>query len=84
VASTPLENFRGYFSDEPAIRFSGFDGVSFAAVVLTWMDTPANERRQLGRVASRRVAAELDWNIVTRKAADFVEARLAGLARSVP
>jgi len=76
VASTPLENLRGYFADEPAIRFSGFDGISFAAVVLTWLETPVDQRRQLGHAASQRVAAQLDWNIVTRKAVDFVEARL--------
>jgi len=78
VASTPLENLRRYFAREPAIRFSEFDGASFAAAVLAWIETPAAERRRLGLAAAGRVAAELDWVPVTRRALDFVEATVAG------
>ena len=80
VASTPLENLRGYFAREPAIRFSAFEGASFAAIVLAWIDTPADERRRLGLAAAGRVADELDWAVVTRRALDFVEARVASQA----
>lgn len=77
VASTPLENLQRYFGREPALRFSGFDGASFAAAVLAWMETPPEERRRLGLAAAERVAAELEWSVVTRRAVDFVEERVA-------
>lgn len=73
VASTPLENLQRHFAREPAIRFSGFDGASFAAAVLAWIETPVAERRRLGLAAASRVAAELDWSVVTRRAVEFVE-----------
>ncbi|MCW5557888.1 MAG: glycosyltransferase family 4 protein [Verrucomicrobiae bacterium] len=81
VASTPLENLSRYFAREPAIRFSEFDGASFAAAVLAWVETPAAERRRLGLAAAGRVAAELDWAPVTRRALEFVEATVAGSLR---
>lgn len=73
VVSTPLENLSRYFADEPAIRFSGFDGASFATALLAWLDTPAAERRRIGTAASGRVARELDWRVVTGNAVSFVE-----------
>lgn len=73
VVSTPLENLRGYFGEEPAMRFSGFDGESFAAEILRWLDTSAEVRREAGRRASARVARELDWSAVTGRAVEFVE-----------
>ena len=80
VASTPLENLRTYFADEPAMRFGTFDGESLAAQVMSWLDTPAPDRIGLGRAASARVAADLDWSGVTRRAVDFVEARARAAA----
>lgn len=77
VVSTPLENLRGYFANEPAIRFAGFDGASFGEAILHWLNTPANARYELGLAASERVARELDWHAVTSRAVSFVESRLA-------
>ena len=76
VVSTPLENLRGYFADEPAIRFAGFDGMSFGEAILHWLDTPADTRRTLGRAASERVSRELEWHAVTSRAVTFMEARI--------
>lgn len=73
VVSTPLENLSRYFAAEPAIRFSGFDGVSFADRVLAWLDVPAAQRRERGLAASIRVARELDWRVVTDRAVGFTE-----------
>ncbi len=73
VASTPLENLRRYFADEPAIRFSGFDGESFARTILEILQQPKTERTRAGLAASVRVARELDWSQVTGSAVDFVE-----------
>ncbi|MBX3734835.1 MAG: glycosyltransferase family 4 protein [Verrucomicrobiae bacterium] len=78
VASTPLENLKGYFARELAIRFSRFDAPTFAATVLSWLETPDAERRRLGRAAAERVAADLDWATVTRRAVDRAEAAAAG------
>ncbi len=73
VASTPLENLSRHFADEPAIRFSGFDGASLAARIIEWLGVPPALRVELGRAASARVAAELDWGAIARRAVDFVE-----------
>ena len=78
VVSTPLENLRRYFSQEPAIRFSGFDGTSFADAVIGALRQSRSERRELGRVASGRVARDLDWSCVTGAAVDFVETLVPG------
>ena len=77
VASTPLENLSSYFADEPAIRFSGWDGRSLAGIVAGFLDLPADQRRALGRAAATRVAARLDWSVVAAHAVDFVEATTA-------
>jgi glycosyltransferase involved in cell wall biosynthesis len=77
VVSTPLENLSRHFADEPAIRFSRFDGASFAEAILALLSTSAGERQRLGLAASTRVARELDWRVVTANAVDFVEAALA-------
>jgi glycosyltransferase involved in cell wall biosynthesis len=73
VASTPLENLQRYFRGDPAIRFSGFDGKSLASVILSWLDTPSAERNRIGADASARVERELSWDVVSRRAIDFVE-----------
>ena len=62
------------------MRFGRFDGESLAAVVLSWLDLPAPDRVRLGRAASARVAAALDWSVVTSRAVDFVEARTRAAA----
>jgi glycosyltransferase involved in cell wall biosynthesis len=74
VASTPLMNLTRYFAEEPAMAFGGFDGRSLAGVVLAWLDRSRLERRELGARASERVAKELDWSVITRRAVDFMEA----------
>lgn len=76
VASTPLMNLTRYFAAEPALSFSAFDGRSLAKVVLAWLDRSRVERRELGLRASVRVAKELDWSVVTRRAVDFMEATM--------
>lgn len=79
VASTPLENLRRYFVDELAVRFSArFHGADLAAVVLAWLETPMAERQRLGRAASERIRRDLDWSVVTRNTAGFIEMIVAG------
>jgi glycosyltransferase involved in cell wall biosynthesis len=73
VVSTPLNSARRYFSDEPAVRFSEFNGESFGQQILKWLDEPLERRRALGRAASERVRVELDWSTISKKAIDFIE-----------
>src|SRR2546422_3467574 len=73
VVSTPLNSARRYFGNEPAVRFSEFNGESFGQQILSWLEAPLERRRTLGLAASRRVQAELDWSTISKKAIDFVE-----------
>jgi glycosyltransferase involved in cell wall biosynthesis len=73
VVSTPLNSARRYFGNEPAVRFSEFNGESFGRQILSWLDEPLERRRSLGRAASRRIQVELDWGAISKKAIDFVE-----------
>lgn len=70
---TPLKSAQRYFGDEPAVRFSRFDGGSFARRLLGWLEEPPELRLKLGRAASARVRAALDWSAISRRAVDFVE-----------
>lgn len=83
VVSTSLEAIRLYFRDEPLIRFAGFDGAGFGDAILGWLEEPAARRAALGPAAAERVAQELDWRVIARRAVDFVEATLgrAGAGR---
>ena len=73
VVSTPLNSARRYFGNEPAVRFSEFNGETFGQQILAWLDEPLERRRTLGLAASRRVQVELDWSAISKKAIDFVE-----------
>ncbi len=74
---TPLENLRHRFADEPAVKFSGFDGASFGSAILSWLAEPAERRIAIGLAASARVKDTLDWRVLARNAADFVEDTVA-------
>ena len=76
VVSTPLENLQTYFRNEPAIKFSEFNGESFGGKILEWLQVSAGERRRLGGLASARVAVALDWKVVAQRAADFLEEKI--------
>lgn len=80
VVSTSLEAIRLYFREEPLIRFAGFAGAPFAAAILSWLDQPVAERAALAPVAADRVARELDWRAIARRAVDFVELSLVPLS----
>jgi glycosyltransferase involved in cell wall biosynthesis len=73
VVSTPLDSARRYFGNEPAVRFAGFDGAGFGQAILECLAEPAAHRDRLGRAASRRVRAELDWGVIAQKAIDFAD-----------
>jgi glycosyltransferase involved in cell wall biosynthesis len=78
VVSTALRSASSYFDGEPAVVFAGFDGPRFGEAILTWLQRPIDERRSLGRTASQRVTEDLDWGVVCRRAAEFVERTISG------
>jgi glycosyltransferase involved in cell wall biosynthesis len=73
VVSTPLGSAVRYFGEEPMVKFSGFDGVSFGRKVVSVLLDRPNLRQQFARAASHRVQKELDWAVISTRALDFVE-----------
>jgi glycosyltransferase involved in cell wall biosynthesis len=73
VVSTRLDGARRFFGNEPLVRFSEFDGISFGEKILSWLDEPLENRRRIAAPAIQRVQTELDWDSISRKAVDFIE-----------
>jgi len=76
VVCTPLEGIQRYFAAEPLVRYARFDGQDFGDQILAWLRTPLSDRQRLAQPASARVARELDWGVICRGAADWVEQRI--------
>ena len=70
---TPLKSVRGYFQNDPMVKFSQFDGADFAAKILAWLDTPPTQWLPAAAPSALRVRSELDWQPLCRKAVDFLE-----------
>ena len=70
---TQAPNLQRLFAAVRALRFRGFDGRSFGNHIVDWVGMPAAKRSELGLKAACRVAQELDWPILARKAVDFTE-----------
>ena len=72
VVSTPLSGVMAFFKNEASICFSKFNATQFAGDVLRLLDAPPPEsdRQRL----AKRLAAELDWKVICRKAVDRLEA----------
>jgi glycosyltransferase involved in cell wall biosynthesis len=73
VVSTPLHSAMRYFGDEPMVRFSDFDGLSFGRKIMSWLRDPPELRQHFARAASARVRQGLDWSVISGRAVDFVE-----------
>ena len=73
VVSTPLESGVRYYAGQAGVAFSEPNGASFAAEVLRWLDTPPAQRAAAVAPAQRKVAAELDWNVLCSRAVDLAE-----------
>ena len=71
---TPLKSIRGYFQNDPMVRFAEFDGADFGRKILSWLDEPAASCQVHAGTSAARVRAELDWQPLCRRAIDFVEA----------
>jgi glycosyltransferase involved in cell wall biosynthesis len=70
---TPLKSVQGYFENDPLVKFSGFDGADFGAKILAWLEAPVETWQPFAAKSAARVAAELDWQPLCRKAVDFAE-----------
>ncbi len=73
VVSTRLNNLARYFKGEPRMRFSDFNGPSFAGQMLAWLDDPARDDATAAANAAARVREQLDWRVISRRAVDFLE-----------
>jgi len=73
VVSTPLESGVRYYADLAGVTFSGDNGASFAQATLRWLDMSPAQRAAAVEPARRKVAAELDWNILCSRAVDLTE-----------
>ena len=81
---TPLKSIRGYFQNDPMVRFAEFDGVDFGKKIISWLDEPPlNWQIRAGQSAAR-VQTELDWQPLCRKAVNFVEAICARFKNRPP
>jgi glycosyltransferase involved in cell wall biosynthesis len=73
VVCTPLKSIQRYFQNDPMVRFSQFDGEDFGGKIVSWLDEPPGAWQSRARESAARVRAELDWQLICRKAIDFVE-----------
>jgi glycosyltransferase involved in cell wall biosynthesis len=77
VVSTAIQSISRYFADEPLARFVPFAGRAFAEAVLQQLQLPRDQQIQWGQRASARVRRELDWQVISRRAVDFIEQTVA-------
>jgi len=70
---TPLKSVTSYFNHDPLVKVAKFDGMDFGNQILAWLDTPVAEWQPRAAASAARVRAELDWQPLCAKAADFAE-----------
>lgn len=75
VVSTPLESAVRYYRGLEAVKFAD-SGAAFARAVLDWLELPPGARARALEPARRKIESELAWDVICRRAAEFVE-RLA-------
>jgi glycosyltransferase involved in cell wall biosynthesis len=73
VVSTPIQSAMRYFQNEPLARFAAFNGERFGQEILNWLPVPLAQQMAWAAPASARVRRELDWRVISRNAADFLE-----------
>ncbi|MBX3746502.1 MAG: glycosyltransferase [Verrucomicrobiae bacterium] len=73
VVCTPLESALRYYKGLDGIRFSRANGPDFARLLIDTLDWSSTRRAAAVAPARHKVATELDWNIICRRAADWIE-----------
>ncbi|HTL74027.1 MAG TPA: glycosyltransferase, partial [bacterium] len=79
---TPLKSVRGYFKNDPLVKFAAFDGEDFGNKILAWLAEPVSNWQPHAANSSARVQAELDWQPLCRKAVDFAERVCSAVGKS--
>jgi len=72
VVSTPLAGTKSFFSNEPTIIFSKFDGKKFAEDTIRALN--ATPQPEASNSLTKRVENELDWNIICNNIVNKLEA----------
>jgi len=75
---TPLKSVRGYFKNDPLVKFSEFGGEDFGDKILEWLNAPVSAWQPQAAASAARVRAELDWQPLCRKAVEFAEKVVSG------
>jgi glycosyltransferase involved in cell wall biosynthesis len=83
AVATPLRSIKGYFGEDPMVRFSAFDGIDFGKKIVEWIDAPALHWQLDACKSAARVKLELDWHPLCAKAVDFMEKTYAGARPAV-
>lgn len=73
AVSTPLKSVQTYFKDDPMVKFSKFDGGDFGAKILAAIEESPRAWQLMAAKSAARVATELDWQPLCRRAIDFTE-----------
>lgn len=73
VVGTPLESAVRYYAGLDGIRFSQADGRDFGPLLLETLDWTHSRRAAAVAPARAKVAAELNWNVICRRAAEWIE-----------
>ena len=72
VVSTPLDGAVRYYDGLAGVKFAD-EPAAFAQAVLDWLSLSAAARSEAVEPARRRVEEELSWDVICRRAADFIE-----------
>ena len=72
VVSTPLAGTKKFFSNEPTILFSKFDGKKFSEDTLITLNSTLNLKTTDS--LTKRVETELDWNVICDNIINKLEA----------
>lgn len=82
VVSTKLKSVSRYFQNEPMIKFTPFEGAAFGRAIIETIRQPLPNLSEAAQQASERVRRELDWRVISRRAVDFLEARVRGAGQA--
>jgi len=71
---TPIKSIGSYFRGDPMVKFSRFDGEDFGRKIIAQLEESPQGWSQAAAKSAARVAEELDWRPLCRKAVAFAEA----------
>ncbi len=78
VVSTPLEGSTRYYQGLEGVTFAGSTGEGFAEAIMGWLELTPEARVARVEPARQKVERDLDWPVLCRRVAAFLESRVAG------